>query len=69
MRILFIDTAIDGHHITYLHHLVQNVNGESFAILPERIAELECEQFVYGEIDMNKKSVIIILLSRDNVTI
>ncbi|HIT65721.1 MAG TPA: glycosyltransferase family 4 protein [Candidatus Merdisoma merdipullorum] len=35
MKIMYVDTSINGHHLLYLNHLLQAVSDDSFAVLPE----------------------------------
>ena len=49
MKILYIDTACDGHHITYLSELVSNSENEAVVIWPEEISNITCKQYVIGK--------------------
>jgi len=44
MKVLLIDTAIDGHHIPYLNALTQSTEN-CVAVLPEQTDLIECMQY------------------------
>lgn len=44
MKIVYVDTALDGHHLSYLRKLVENNNYESVVIAPDYVESLLCKQ-------------------------
>lgn len=41
LKIMYVDTSTDGHHLVYLNSLLQAASEESFAVLPEHEGEVE----------------------------
>lgn len=42
---MYIDTALDGHHISYIQELVKS-NEDAIAVLPKECLEIPCRQFI-----------------------
>ena len=56
MKILLIDTALDGHHIGYLNEIVRECNFQKTIVLPEKVDSLKNETIIcYQPIDLQKK--------------
>ena len=47
MKILYIDTSLDGHHLGYLSALIRGKEENSVLIVPELVADLGCKQYVF----------------------
>ncbi len=47
MKILYIDTSLDGHHLGYLSALIRGKEENSVLIAPELVADLGCKQYVF----------------------
>ncbi len=48
IKIIFVDIATDGHHLTYAKSLVSNCeNYEAIMIMPEKVEGLSCRQYEY----------------------
>ena len=58
MKILYIDTAVDGHHKAYMCELINSGEWDSSIILPSKIDELKVEQYVYEPIDLQNKTLL-----------
>lgn len=59
MKILYIDVAIDGHHLAYLAELAHNKAWSSIAALPEELTEMhDLQQYVYSSINWNDRSLL-----------
>ncbi len=57
MKIMYIDTAIDGHHLAYLKTVVDSDNYDSILVLPEIVEDINRNQYTYPYIDFNKKNI------------
>ena len=56
MKILAIDTAIDGHHIAYLNEIVEGCECEFTIVLPEKTnAFLDNRVLLYSPVDLVHK--------------
>lgn len=60
VKILYIDTDINGHHQAYLKELLKDLEEESVVILPERVDWLRTstKQYIYAPIDLHKKKIL-----------
>mgnify|MGYP006066821295 CR=1 FL=1 len=47
MKILYIDTATDGHHIAYMKELVNAMEYDAIIALPEKVNELNVKQYIF----------------------
>lgn len=59
MKVLFVDTSIDGHHQTYLSGLLENCSEQAYAFIPED-EKFDCKgeyRKVIHPIDWQKKSL------------
>lgn len=58
MKILFIDIAIDGHHLDYLKSLQEyNIeNYSSVVVLPKKVKELSNPQYIFPQKCLLKKA-------------
>lgn len=55
MKVAFIDTALDGHHLSYMQSLVECVE-ESIVIVPQKTDSIVCRQYeVDCSFHMSKK--------------
>ena len=45
MKVLLIDTALTGHHITYLKALAEVID-DAAVVLPEYVSDLDCRQHI-----------------------
>lgn len=59
MKVLFVDTSIDGHHQLYLSGLLENCSKQAYAFIPEdEKLDCKCEYTkVIHPIDWQKKSL------------
>ena len=57
MRILYVDISISGHHISYMRGLTANNEENCILIVPEKIDEIECKQYVCQLPTTNKKNL------------
>lgn len=57
MKVLYIETAIDGHHQVYLKGLVNNCKADAIVFLPEKLSEIKDRQYTYSN-EWKKKSLI-----------
>ena len=57
MKIMYVDIAIDGHHLSYLNELLNGNNAESIIVLPEKVKGLSCKQYTYFPVDMRNKKI------------
>lgn len=57
MKVLFVETGIEGHHKTYLSGLINNCDVEATVITPVNIDELNCTQIIHP-IKWKEKSTI-----------
>ena len=55
MKIIYVDTAVDGHHITYLSALLNDKNNEYVLVLPEKVDGLDYKQYICADNDGNGK--------------
>lgn len=51
MKIVYVDTDISGHHISYISALVNGLDNDVVAILPEEVNDLSCKQYTYTTSD------------------
>lgn len=60
MKVLYIDTDIDGHHQAYLKELLKDEQQESIVILPERVdwVKPSIKQYIYAPIDLHTKRIL-----------
>jgi glycosyltransferase involved in cell wall biosynthesis len=49
VKIFFVDTVLDGHHLSYLKQLHRNEIYESVYFIPEPISNLDSKQYIYDE--------------------
>ena len=49
MKIFFIDTVLDGHHLSYLKQLHRNEIYESVYFIPNHVENLDSKQYIYDE--------------------
>ena len=57
MKVLYIDTALDGHHIAYMKELIDCNQWESEIVLPDKTEELDIVQYTYQPTDMKNKTL------------
>jgi len=57
MRVLFVEDALDGHHVPYLHGLTSCDKYESVVISPEYNERIHSQQIIYSELKFPTKSV------------
>ena len=57
MKIMYVDHSIEGHHLEYLKHLSENNEYESFALLPEKVTNLEIRQIIYPHLNLKEKKL------------
>lgn len=60
MKILYIDTAIVGHHEKYLRQLLGSKN-EPVVVLPTKLEGLQCKQYVYKNQEGRKRRISVYL--------
>ncbi|MEQ2724411.1 glycosyltransferase family 4 protein [Phascolarctobacterium faecium] len=46
MKILYIDTSLDGHHLGYLAALISGREEDSILVLPKLIENIKCKQYL-----------------------
>lgn len=51
MKILYVDINTLGHHISYISALINGLDNEVVAVLPEKIEGLSCKQYKYKTSD------------------
>ena len=56
MKILLVDTSVDGHHITYINGLTAVENAEFVALLPETDKKIHCRQIVVNNKEGAKRN-------------
>lgn len=56
MKIAYIDTSVDGHHLAYLSALIGSNKGESVLIVPERVDAVACKQYEYKTAEGKKRT-------------
>lgn len=56
MKIAYIDTSVDGHHLAYLAALIGNNEGESVLVVPQRVDSVACKQYVYQIVEGKKRT-------------
>ncbi len=56
LKIVYVDTATDGHHKKYLKGIMKN-NNTNILVLPEKIKEFNCKQYIFNKIDMRHKNL------------
>lgn len=57
MKIAFVDTSLDGHHLSYINCLINTDKYESLAILPKRAKELDCRQIELTNFNFETKNI------------
>lgn len=55
LKILMVDTALTGHHLSYMNELLENLDFEFILMLPQKHTSFNGEQFIYCA-DFKKKS-------------
>ena len=55
MKIIYIDTAIDGHHLTYLSALIKGADNDHVLILPEKVESRGVKQYVCTDKDSSEQ--------------
>lgn len=55
IKVLFVDIAVDGHHLVYLQNLLQSSLYQSVVCLPERCEEIKAKQYL---VKLNNKKNI-----------
>lgn len=56
MKILLVDTATDGHHISYLSELIKGINEDITLVLPEYLDIFKDQKLiVFSQVDLVKK--------------
>lgn len=59
MKILMIDTDLEGHHIAYLNEIINGCDAEFTLVLPKTIEAFSGSRIItYSPIDLNKKKFI-----------
>ena len=44
MKVLLVDTAVSGHHVSYLKALISNENCDFVICIPKKISDIETKQ-------------------------
>lgn len=59
MKIMYVDTNMDGHHQAYLQELLKNESQESVIVLPEKAEWIapSIKQYVYSPVNLCKKTI------------
>lgn len=56
VKVLMIDTALDGHHIAYLKEIIKGCNYDFTLVLPEKAEEYKGEKIItYTSVDLTHK--------------
>lgn len=58
MKIVYIDVSSKGHHKVYMKEIIEHNNCENILILPEKINDIECKQYIYSQVDMYNKRFV-----------
>lgn len=58
MKILYMDTSLNGHHLSYLKALINGNTSECVIVLPEQNDEVNCKQIIINDIDFNTRKLI-----------
>lgn len=56
MKIAYVDTSVDGHHVSYLSALVESNGAESVLILPQMVEMTACRQRIFKNKEPKKRS-------------
>lgn len=56
MKVLFVDTAVDGHHYAYMRELIDSKMWEANVALPERVEGIIENQYIYKPVDFYNKT-------------
>lgn len=57
MKIVYIDTGIQGHNLIYSTSLIEERKDCSVAILPEYVDDLSCKQYKFKHVDFQKRKI------------
>ena len=57
MKVLFVETGLEGHHQIYLRGLVENCNVEAVVYTPQIIKSIKCKQYAHY-IDWSEKKFL-----------
>lgn len=57
MKILYVDISTDGHHQPYLKALIDQLDNEIILVLPDRISDVNCKQYIFSPVDFYHKKI------------